>query len=98
MWRVLGFLLVLSQGAFANPAVEALKAGFEEALNKVKVLQAAILEKHIEIQQKQADLEATIQTVEELKLATATREIMKEEAAQAHDHYLFWSKRKRKTN
>jgi hypothetical protein len=68
MWRVLVFLLVLSQGAFANPAIEDLKAGFEEALNKVKVLQAAILEKHIEIQQKQADLEATIQTVENLKL------------------------------
>ena len=67
MWRVLVFLLVLSQGAFANPAIEDLKAGFEEALNKVKVLQAAILEKHIEIQQKQADLEATMQTVEELK-------------------------------
>jgi len=61
MWRVLVFLLVLSQGAFANPAIEDIKAGFEEALNKVKVLQA-------EIQQKQADLEATIQTVEELKL------------------------------
>jgi uncharacterized protein YoxC len=61
MWRVLVFLLVLSQGAFANPAIEDLKAGFEEALNKVKVLQA-------DIQQKQADLEATMQTVEELKL------------------------------
>jgi DNA-binding ferritin-like protein len=33
----------------------------------------------------------------DLSMATATREIMKEEAAQAHDHYLFWSKRKRKT-
>jgi hypothetical protein len=68
MWRVLVFLLVLSQGAFANPAIEDLKAGFEEYLNKVKVLQAEILEKHVEIQQKQADLEATIQTVENLKL------------------------------
>jgi len=27
----------------------------------------------------------------------AIQKIMKEEAAQAHDHYLFWSKRKRKT-
>jgi len=61
MWRVLVFLLVLSQGAFANTAIEDLRAGFEEALNKVKVLQA-------EIQQKQADLEATMQTVEKLKL------------------------------
>jgi len=68
MWRVLVFLLVLSQGAFANPAIEDLKAGFEEALNKVKVLHAEILDKHVEIQQKQADLEATIQTVEKLKL------------------------------
>jgi len=68
MWRTLVFLLVFSPGAFANPAVEDLKAGFEEALNKVKVLQAEILKKHIEIQQKQADLEATIQTVENLKL------------------------------
>jgi len=68
MWRILVFLLVLSQGAFANPAIEVLKAGFEEALNKVKVLQADILKKHIDIQQKQADLEATIQTVENLKL------------------------------
>ncbi len=33
----------------------------------------------------------------DLSMATATRDIMKEEAAQAHDHYLFWSKRKRKT-
>lgn len=33
----------------------------------------------------------------DLSMATATREIMKEEAAQAYDHYLFWSKRKRKT-
>ncbi len=61
MWRILVFLLVLSQSAFANPAIEDLKAGFEEALNKVKVLQA-------DIQQKQADLEATMQTVKELKL------------------------------
>jgi len=61
MWRVLVFLLVFSPGTFANPAIEDLKAGFEEALNKVKVLQA-------DIQQKQADLEATIQTVEGLKL------------------------------
>jgi len=68
MWRILVFLLVFSPGAFANPAIEDLKAGFEKALNKVKVLQAEILEKHIEIQQKQADLEATIQTVENLKL------------------------------
>ncbi len=68
MWRVLVFLLVLSQGAFANSAVEALKAGFEEALNKVKVLQAEIQQKQVEIQQKQADLEATMQTVKELKL------------------------------
>jgi len=68
MWRILVFLLVFSPGAFANPAIEVLKAGFEEALNKVKVLQAEILAKHVEIQQKQADLEATIQTVENLKL------------------------------
>jgi len=61
MWRILVFLLVFSPGAFANPAIEVLKAGFEEALNKVKVLQA-------DIQQKQADLEATMQTVERLKL------------------------------
>jgi len=68
MWRILVFLLVLSQGAFANPAIENLKAGIEKYLNKVKVLQAEILAKHVEIQQKQADLEATIQTVENLKL------------------------------
>jgi len=67
MWRVL-VLLVLSQSAFAQPAVESLKAEFEKALNEVKSLQADIRNKQAEIQQKQADLETTIQTVEELKL------------------------------
>jgi len=33
----------------------------------------------------------------DLSMATAIQDVMKREAAQAHEHYLFWSKRKRKT-
>ena len=28
----------------------------------------------------------------DLSMATATQDVMKKEAGQAHDHYLFWSK------
>jgi len=66
MWRVL-VLLVLSQSAFAQPAVESLKAEFEKALNKVKVLQAEILEK-------QAELDASLRKVEELMGAVSVSE------------------------
>jgi len=67
MWRVLVFLLVLSQGAFAKPAVEVLKAEFEKALNEVKSLQA-------EIRKKQAKLDASLRKVEKLMEAVSVSE------------------------
>jgi uncharacterized protein YukE len=68
MWRSLLFLLVFSQSAFAQTAIEALKADYEAELNEIKALQMEIRKQQAEIQQKQAKLEATIKTVEALKL------------------------------
>jgi len=67
MWRVLVLLLVFSQSAFAQPAVESLKAEFEKALNEVKSLQA-------DIRNKQAKLEASLRKVEKLMGAVSVSE------------------------